>query len=101
MVRDLYEHLPVKDGLAAERTVLAAERTFLAYMRSAFAIFITGLTGSRLLTDHILVGTSYVLAVVSLGVFAVGIWRFARSRRETSAMLRRLMEEIERGQASS
>ena len=40
-----YEHIPVTDALAAERTVLSAERTFLAYLRTSFAMFITGLTG--------------------------------------------------------
>ncbi len=91
MTPQMYGRVPVKDGLAAERTVLAAERTFLAYMRSAFAIFITGMTGSQLLTNTVLVGTSYVLAALSLLVFAVGVWRFVRSRRVTMAMLERLV----------
>ena len=43
-----YLAVSVTDALAAERTVLAAERTFLAYLRSAFALFVAGVTGAQL-----------------------------------------------------
>ncbi|MEO1269919.1 MAG: DUF202 domain-containing protein [Myxococcota bacterium] len=90
-----YTRVPVKDGLAAERTVMAAERTFLAYVRSAFAMFVTGLTGSQLLDNPLLVGTGYLLATLSLVVFATGVGRFWRARCVTTAMLERLEDEME------
>lgn len=95
MPKTLYSRVPVRDGLAAERTVLAAERTFLAYVRTAFAMLITGLTGAHLLTDPTLVSIGYVLTAVSALVFVVGIYRYAASRSETRKMLVRLEQEEE------
>jgi putative membrane protein len=93
MARHLYEHIPVTDGLAAERTVLAAERTALAYVRTALTLLVAGLTGARLANDRWLVGVGYVLTGTSLIVFAVGIIRFRSSRRTTRAMIERLQRE--------
>ena len=69
---------------------MAAERTFLAYVRSAFAMFVTGVTGSQLFDNPVLAATGYALAALSLVVFAVGVWRFLRARRVAAAMLLRL-----------
>ncbi|MCA9528902.1 MAG: DUF202 domain-containing protein [Myxococcales bacterium] len=86
-----YEHIPVTDALAAERTVLSAERTFLAYLRTSFAMFITGLTGSQLLRRESLVVTGYVLTAASVGVLIVGAIRYRASRRRVRHLIARLV----------
>ena len=93
MLHDLYERVPVRDGLAAERTILAAERTFLAYVRTAFAMFVTGVTGSTFLEQTWLVGIAYVLTGMSALVFVAGVLRFIYSRNAARRMLRRLERE--------
>ena len=90
MPKRFYDRVGVRDGLAAERTVLAAERTFLAYVRSAFAMFVAGVSGAHLLSHPALKSTGYVLTLLSIGVFVVGIFRFRASLKETRKMLRRL-----------
>lgn len=86
----LFDVASVTDGLAAERTFLAAERTLLAYLRTAFGMFLVGVTGARLLEDSLLVGVGYTLAVSSLLVVAFGLRRFRRSKRATARILGRL-----------
>ena len=93
MFESLYRRVPIRDGLAAERTVLAAERTFLAYVRTAFAMIVAGLTGSQLLDDPLLVAVGYALFALSLVLFAIGVWRYGKSRRATREMLERLERE--------
>ncbi len=90
MPSELYERVPVRDGLAAERTVLAAERTFLAYVRTGFAMFIAGVSGSQLLQEPLLVGIGHALTALSVLVFVFGIQRHRRSRHEVRKMLNRL-----------
>ncbi len=90
MPRTLYDRVPVRDGLAGERTVLSAERTFLAYVRTSFAMFIAGLTGAHLLQSTLIRVSAYAITVMSVVVFAVGIWRFKKSREETLCLLSRL-----------
>lgn len=90
MLSELYERVPVRDGLAAERTILAAERTFLAYVRTSFAMFIAGVSGSHLLEQPVLIGIGYALTALSVGVFFFGLLRHRRSRQEVRRMLDRL-----------
>jgi putative membrane protein len=87
-----YDHLPVSDGLAGERTFLANERTLLAYVRTAFALFVAGLTGTQLLEDRLLVVVGHVLSVLALLVFTIGIFRYRASRKATLRMLARLRD---------
>lgn len=93
MPRGLYDKIPVRDGLAGERTVLAAERTFLAYVRTAFAMFVTGLTGAQFLKEPTLIMVAHALTALSVVVFVIGVRRFAKSRVETRRMLERLTED--------
>ena len=93
MPQNFYNRVPVRDALAAERTVLAAERTFLSYVRTAFAMFAGGLTGVHFLEEPIFMGTAYVLVAMSVIVFALGGWRFHKSRQVTRDALRRLKSE--------
>jgi putative membrane protein len=92
-MEELYERVPVRDGLAGERTVLAAERTLLAYIRTAFALFVAGVTGAHFLSHPWLVGLSYVMLTLGIGSLGVGILRFRRSMRATRRMLDRLDRE--------
>ena len=85
--------IPVKDALAAERTVLAAERTFLAYVRTAFAIQIAGFTGVHFLSTPFLKTASYVTVGIGLVVFAFGAWRFIASRAHTRRVVDQLKAE--------
>ena len=87
-----YDNVPVRDALAAERTLLAAERTLLAYLRSAFALFVTGVTGAQLLEAPWLVTVAHGLSVSSVVAFAVGGWRYARSRGAVLRLLARIAE---------
>lgn len=89
-MRELYERVPVRDGLAGERTVLAAERTLLAYVRTAFALFVAGITGAHFLSDPWLVGLSYTVMAVGLLAFGIGALRFRQSMRATRRMLTRM-----------
>jgi putative membrane protein len=93
VLHDLYERVPVRDGLAAERTILAAERTFLAYLRTAFAMFVTGITGSAFLERRSLIVIAYILTGLSAAVFLLGIVRFIRSYNTAHRMLLRLERE--------
>lgn len=93
MPESLYDQVPCRDALAGERTVLAAERTFLAYVRTGFAMFITGVTGSQLLTQSLLVMLGYALTVLSVVVFLFGVVRFQRSRATVRKTLSRMREE--------
>ncbi|MCA9534892.1 MAG: DUF202 domain-containing protein [Myxococcales bacterium] len=92
-----YLNIPVTDALAAERTQLAAERTFLAYVRSAFAFFVAGVSGSQLLDAAWLVAIAYVLAGSSILVLAFGFHRLHASRTVVRDLVARI--ERERGVA--
>lgn len=93
MRASFYDHVPVTDGLAGERTFLAAERTLLAYARTAFAMFAAGVTAAELLRNQLLIAIGYVMAVLGLVVFLVGALRYRRSRSATRRMLERLQEQ--------
>lgn len=90
MPRQHYDRVPVTDGLAAERTVLAAERTFLSYVRTAFAMFVTGLSGAQLLQKALMITIGYVLVGLSVAVLTTGVLRLIASRRVTRRLLSRL-----------
>jgi putative membrane protein len=92
-----YLNIPVTDALAAERTQLAAERTFLAYVRSAFAFFVAGVSGSQLLETAWLVGVGYALSAMSVVVLAFGFYRLHVSRAVVKDLVSRI--ERERGAA--
>jgi len=85
----LYEEASATDALAAERTFLAAERTLLAWLRSGFAMFVTGVTATKLFDDPGIVGTGVVLAVGSAAALATGVVRYRTSRSRTLRVLRR------------
>lgn len=87
--RRVYPGLSITDALAAERTVLAAERTFLAYVRTALTMLITGLTGSRLLTDTVLLGASFALMAGSAVVLGIGWARLRGAQRTLRAVIER------------
>ena len=100
MHESFYDSVPVTDGLAGQRTFLANERTLLAYVRTAFAMFVAGLTGAHLLEDRVLVAVGQVLAVTALVVLMVGFWRYRLSRRATVRMLQRLRETAQQREPS-
>lgn len=89
-LQELYEALPVKDGLAAQRTVMAAERTLLAYVRTGFGLFAAGLASARWLGGP-MVTAGLVLSATGAIVLAYGWRRFAKSRTATIAMMKRLV----------
>jgi putative membrane protein len=95
-VDQVYDRVPVTDGLAGERTLLAAERTLLAYVRTAFGLFAAGVTGSQLLDDALLVAVGHAMALLAVVVLSVGFLRYRRSRRATLNLLRRLLRETEK-----
>lgn len=83
----LYRRLPLRDALAAERTVLANERTFLAQVRTAFATFLAGATGVQLLTHEVWYALAWAFAVIGV-VFFVAAWvHFRRVHRELLLLL--------------
>ncbi|MBK6576423.1 MAG: DUF202 domain-containing protein [Sandaracinaceae bacterium] len=94
-----YLAVSVTDALAAERTVLAAERTFLAYLRSAFALFVAGVTGAQLLEAQWLLAVAYALAIIAPLVLLVGVQRLRASRRVVAELLARMANERRRSGA--
>ena len=88
-----YDQVPVRDALAAERTLLAAERTFLAYLRTSLALFVTGVTGAQLLDNVWLVGIAHALSGASVAVFVVGGWRYMNARQVIRDLLGRIAAE--------
>lgn len=89
---ELLEIVPVRDGLAVERTVLAAERTLLAYVRTAFGLFAAGIAGA-----HFLTGPLEIIAVIvtasGVTLFPIAIRRYRKTQRVILEMLRRLARE--------
>ena len=92
-MKQAYDQVPVRDALAAERTVLAAERTFLAYLRSSFALFVTGVTGAQFLEAPALLYIAHALSASSVFVFLFGVQRYLGSRRTVRALLERISAE--------
>jgi uncharacterized membrane protein YidH (DUF202 family) len=89
VLESLYAAASATDALAAERTFLASERTLLAWLRSAFAMFVTGVTATQVFQASGLVGLGAGLATCSLAVFLTGIVRFRRSNARTLQVLHR------------
>lgn len=85
----LYEEASATDALAAERTFLAAERTLLAWLRSGFAMFVAGVTATKVFDDPAIVLTGGVLTVSSVAALATGVVRYRTSRFRTLRVLRR------------
>jgi len=83
----LYRRLPLRDALAAERTVLANERTYLANVRTALATFLAGVTGVQLLTHEIWNALAWAFAVVGVAIFAYAWLRFRRVHQELLLLL--------------
>ena len=96
-----YLNIPVTDALAAERTLLAAERTFLSYVRSSFAFFVAGITGSQLLDTEWLVVIGYALAGASVVVLALGVHRLRSARAIVKDLVARIGIEREKGARGS
>ncbi len=92
-MQNLYDRAPLRDALAAERTVLAAERTFLAYIRTGFALLLAGVTATQLVESPALRVAAWAVSSAGVAVFALGIWRFLRSYRTTRRLLARIPEE--------
>ncbi len=88
-----FDDIPVRDALAAERTLVAAERTFLAYVRTAFAMFVTGISGAELIEHGVLNAVGYALAGLSALVFAASVVRYRRAQRDVASMVARLGAE--------
>lgn len=82
-----YRRLPLRDALAAERTVLANERTFLAQVRTAFATFLAGVTGVQLLTNEVWYALAWLFAVIGVVFFCISWVHFRRVHRELLALL--------------
>jgi putative membrane protein len=71
--------LKANDYLALDRTYLANERTLLAYGRSAFAVFLAGVTFLKLFPDDL------ALQILALACLALSplllLWGVYRTRR--------------------
>lgn len=84
---DQYRRLPLRDALAAERTVLANERTFLAHVRTAFATFLAGATGVQLLTHELWTAVAWFFLGLGLVLFGWSLVRYRRVHRELLLLL--------------
>lgn len=73
--------LILRDWLAVERTKLANERTFLAYLRSAIALFITGISFLKISYFSDLKHLAFVFLATSPLILLVGIYRLIRVKK--------------------
>jgi len=70
------ERLSMGDNLALDRTYLANERTLLAYARSAFAMFLAGITFLKIFEHEPLFQlVGWILLGLSPSVFVFGLYR--------------------------
>lgn len=75
--------LKLTDILALERTYLANERTLLAYARSAFALFIAGVSFLKLFhNDTFFVQLGWGFIVISPLILFLGAYRSWRMHRQ-------------------
>ena len=88
----MYDEIPVRDGLAAERTVMAAERTLLAYARTGLGLFAAGLAGAGWLGGP-MVTAGWLLSAIGAGILLYGWTRYKKSIAAAGRMLKRLVDE--------
>ena len=79
------QRLILRDHLAVERTQMANERTVLSYLRTAFAFLAGALTLVHLYGTAASRLTAVGLAVASVAMFGVGVWRFRTVSRRVHA----------------
>jgi putative membrane protein len=78
----LTDDLILRDQLALDRTRLANERTVLAYIRTAFMLFVAGVTALKLFVETpAVVVTAWLFVGLGILVMLLGIWRFVAMRR--------------------
>ncbi|HEX8298029.1 MAG TPA: DUF202 domain-containing protein [Rubricoccaceae bacterium] len=83
------QRLILRDHLAVERTQMANERTVLSYLRTSFAFLAGALTLVNVYDTGASQLTAVGLAVASVALFGVGVWRFRTvSRRVHDFSLR-------------
>ena len=82
---DTEPQVALNDVLATERTIMANERTFLAYCRTAFSLFIAGLSLMEFTRTHILIAIGILFIPLGIGVFAFGLWRFTKKKKAIRA----------------
>jgi len=74
------ETLPLRDSLAAQRTLLANERTFLAYIRTALTFFISGLTFVQFFESVLIRIVGWFFIPTGTVLFIIGALRFKRTK---------------------
>lgn len=70
------EEIILRDYLALERTKLANERTFLSYVRTSLYLLLASATLYTVKVFGNLESVGTISLLLSIGIFAVGIYRF-------------------------
>jgi putative membrane protein len=70
----------LRDHLAVDRTTLASERTFLAYVRTAFTMFITGLSLLKFFDTLISQLFAWIFIVFGIVILFLGGMRYMKFR---------------------
>ncbi len=79
--------MTMRDHLAHDRTILAGERTLLAYLRTWIALLAAGASIIEIFGERdFLRAVGVVLIASGFAVLAVGITRFASTRRQVRAV---------------
>lgn len=76
----------LRDHLALDRTILANERTLLAYVRTAFTVFVVGLTFIKFFDDLFFIMVGFLFIPLGLLVFVIGIRKYRQMERSLDSI---------------
>src|SRR5689334_8777101 len=80
--------LILRDFLAIDRTILANERTLLGYIRTAVALFISGISLIKFLNEQIMTVIGWAFIVLGIVTVPVGYLKYFRRRKVLSHICR-------------